>query len=133
MTYALVSGSLPFAADDAGALQHQIKFSTQSYTGKVGAWAGGIRSARGLRGYMRRLLNVYLVHARPQSSIGHEDPCFFLYASSSTCKADETLGGGGVLTCIFALPISSSINVEYSREATLFYVMMNLFRVSYKR
>lgn len=41
MAYALVGGSLPFAAEDPGALQHQIKFSKQSYAGKVSGWLGG--------------------------------------------------------------------------------------------
>lgn len=36
MTYALVGGSLPFDADDPGALQHQIKYAKQSYEGQVG-------------------------------------------------------------------------------------------------
>ncbi|CAM9624493.1 unnamed protein product [Ectocarpus fasciculatus] len=38
MTYALVGGRLPFNAEDPGALQHQIKYSQQSYTDET--WKG---------------------------------------------------------------------------------------------
>ncbi len=36
MAYTLLGGRLPFNAEDAGALQHQIKFSKPSYADEVG-------------------------------------------------------------------------------------------------